>query len=70
MTDTCIENLAWSGPCALMESHQQPGNSVHLFYTSESRRPVYFLQLNKEARDLHQHLEDEDVVNIFCMLCL
>lgn len=29
-----------------------------------------FLQQNKEAGDLHQHLEDEDVVNIFCMLCL
>lgn len=42
------ERLGLGGLCTLMEMHQQPGNSMGLFYVSETRC-FYGIQMNMEA---------------------
>lgn len=51
-TGTFTERLRSNGPCAMMERHQQPGNSVHLLYTTErgGRFIVYSWMRRKNAR--------------------
>lgn len=51
-TGTFTERLRSNGPCAMMERHQQPGNSVHLLYTTErgGRFIVYSWMKRKNAR--------------------